>query len=579
MSNIQTKLAVAATALSLASITGFFNYQIFLDFYAEQFVFPKSIRSADYGVTTFRDDTFKTSDGVTLGADIHKPKGLDKAPTILTRIPFNNTLWNRLRSDIIGRFWARRGYVVVVQGTRGRYRSTGDFYPAIYEAQDGTETLEWLQKQSWFNGQLAMWGGSAFGHTQWAVSGLDGLSPDIHAIQIVSTDYYGTFYPGGAFALESALYWALISPPDADRSTSIEEIEAGANGWPLIEADNRGFQNVKFFDDWVSHQKRDDYWQQIDGLDRAQNIDAPVLLFGGWFDPFLPTMLKDFKSLISENNNIEARESRLIIGPYGHANETAIGGEDVSEIYRISSLEPVLRWFDHWLANDPQGASAGPKVKIYVMGENIWRNENEWPLARTVYTPYYFSDSGTLSLSSAAEDVHVFEYSYDPNDPVATNGGAMLGPRSGMEQQTAPVNRSDILWFQSEILDADMEVTGPISAILHVETDRTNTDFTVKLVDVYTDGTAYNITDGIIRQNYTPGTPTEITVELAATSYLFRKGHRIRVDVSSSNFPRFDRNPNTGQNPAYEMNPIVAHQKLFVSQNHSSQIIFPVIPR
>ena len=579
MISTQKKIAPVAAILLLASIIGFFNYQIMLDFYAEQFVFPKSIRSADYAVITTRDDTFKTSDGVILGADIHKPVGLDKAPTILIRIPFNNTLRNRLRSDIIGRFWAKRGYAVVVQGTRGRYRSNGEFYPAIYEAQDGREALEWLQKQSWFNGQLAMWGGSAFGHTQWAVSGLEGLSPDVHAIQIVSTDYYSTFHPGGAFALESALYWALISPPDADRSTSIEEIKAGANGWPLIEADNRGLQNVKFFDDWVSHQNRDDYWLQIDGINRAQNIDAPILLFAGWFDPFLPTMLRDFKTLISENNNEKAQESRLIIGPYGHAREIEIGGVDVNETYRIASLEPVLRWFDHWLADDPQGASAGPKVKIYVMGENIWRNENEWPLARTVYTPYYLSTSGTLSLSPAAEEMHVFEYSYDPNNPVLTNGGAMLGPRSGMEQQTPPENRSDILWFQSDVLDADMEVTGPISAILHIETDRTNTDFTVKLVDVFADGRAYNITDGIIRQNYNPGIPTEITIELSATSYLFKKGHRIRVDVSSSNFPRFDRNSNTGQNPAYEMNPIVAHQKLFVSQNHRSQIIFPVIPR
>lgn len=230
MINTQRKIAIAAAIFLLTSITGFLNFQFLLDVYAEQFVFPKSIRSAEYAVTTIRDDTLKTSDGIILSADIHKPKGLGKAPTILTRIPFNDTLRNRLRSDIIGRFWAKRGYVVVVQGSRGRYRSTGDFYPAIYEAQDGTETLEWLQKQSWFNGQLAMWGGSAFGHTQWAISGLEGLSPDVHAIQIVSTDYYGTFYPGGAFALESALYWTLISPPDADRSTSIEEIEAGANG-------------------------------------------------------------------------------------------------------------------------------------------------------------------------------------------------------------------------------------------------------------------------------------------------------------------------------------------------------------
>ena len=159
MTNTLRKYSMAAAFLSLTSVVGFLNYQILLDVYAEKFVFPKSIRSAEFAVSTSRDDTLITSDGVTLGADIHKPRGLERAPTILTRIPFNDTLRNRLRSDIIGRFWAKRGYVVVVQGTRGRYRSGGDFYPAIYEAQDGRETLEWLQKQSWFNGKIAMWSG------------------------------------------------------------------------------------------------------------------------------------------------------------------------------------------------------------------------------------------------------------------------------------------------------------------------------------------------------------------------------------------------------------------------------------
>lgn len=556
----------------------FGKYKLLLDLYAEEFVFPNTIRPSEFSAVTIKDDTFRTSDGVTLGADIHRPKGIVKAPTILVRIPLPGNFSNKIRSDIIGRFWARRGYVVVVQGTRGRYRSEGDFYPAINEARDGFETLQWLQGQPWFDGRLAMWGGSSFGHTQWAVSEANDLSPDVHAIQITSTDYYNTFYSGGAFALESALYWALISPPKADRATSSDEIETGANGWPLIEADNRGFQNVEFFDDWVNHQLQDDYWRQIDGRGRARNIDAPILLLGGWFDPFLQTMLKDFEVLTTENPSLKAVESRLIVGPYGHATEIMIAGRRINEHYRMASIEPVVRWFDHWLGYG-EGGNIGSKVRIYVMGENTWRDEQEWPLERTVYTPYYLTDTRLLTTSPPVSDFPAIEYDYDPENPVATSGGAMLGPRSGMKRQIPSNARNDVLSFLSDALETDLEVTGPISAILHVATDRSNTDFTVKLVDVHPDGTAYNITDGILRQDYGLNILTEITVTLPATSYLFKKGHRMRIDVSSSNFPKFDRNTNTGRNPADETEFLVAHQKLFVSLDRASQVILPIIPR
>ncbi len=245
------------------------------DAVAQRFFLPNDgVRAGEYAVRTTRDAVMATSDGISLAADVHAPVGLETTPTILVSIPFNDTRRNRVRADSIGRYWARRGYTVVVEGTRGRYRSGGEFYPAVNERRDGLETIAWLKTQPWYDGRLAMWGGSAFGHTQWAVADQEGL--DAFAVQITSTSYFNTIHPGGAFALESALYWGLISPPEKDRLTTGEEIQSGAEGWPVVEADDRALQNVAFFDDWATDRSPDAYWLAIDGENRALTVKAPI---------------------------------------------------------------------------------------------------------------------------------------------------------------------------------------------------------------------------------------------------------------------------------------------------------------
>ncbi|MEM7601623.1 MAG: CocE/NonD family hydrolase [Verrucomicrobiota bacterium] len=514
-------------------------------------------------------------DGIVLRADIHRPEGLEKTPTILVRIPFNNSLKNRLRSDAIGRFWAARGYTVVVQGTRGRYRSDGDFYPAVNERDDGLATLAWLKTQPWYDGRLAMWGGSAFGHTQWAIS--DQAEIDAFAVQIASSSYEKTFWPGGAFALESALYWALVSPPEKDRQTTSEEIQQGAEGWPVVEADDRALQDVPFFNDWAQNGSGSPYWQRTDGIERADNVDAPILLLGGWFDPFLPTMLEDFASL-QRSTSEAARKSRMIIGPYTHAGEIAWPGhEPIDAPYRKDSVEPVLDWFDQHLNVHETNRSFAP-LRIFVMGTNIWRDEDSWPLARAVPTRFHFHPNGSLSKEGLASSSQV-GFTYDPEAPVPTSGGAMLGPRSGIKQQAEPGGRDDVLSFVSEPLAQPLEATGPLTAELWVETSAPSTDFTVKLIDVYPDGKAFNVSDGILRRTYSPGEPIEVKVELDPTAYVFLEGHRLRVDISSSNFPRFDRNPNTGEDAATAQITRLAQQSLLLSPERPSVIVLPVIPQ
>lgn len=546
------------------------------------------IREASHEVQIQRDFAMLTKDGVKLVAEVYHPKGETKTPTILVRIPFTNTFKNRLGADAIGIFWASRGYTVVIQGTRGRYKSGGDFYPLVHEHDDGIETLSWIGKQSWFNGKLGMWGGSAFGHTQWALADQKNPIPNALMIQIASSDFHGMFYPGGAFSLESALFWAMRSYGTEDRAPKFDALERGFNGFPLIEADNRAARDVNFFNDWVSHDKPDAYWLSIDGNERAKHLQAPVLLMAGWCDPFLPTQLNDFEQIRQHADSKVANSSQLVIGPWTHADSVQFPDGSTAGDYRPASLAPSIDWFDRHLMGKSPEATLAP-VKLFVMGENKWRNEYEWPLARTQYLSYYLHGKGNansvkgdgrLDTTPPTESEPPDRYQYDPLRPVPTSGGAMLGPRAGMALQNKIETRPDVLVYTTDELNQEMELTGPIKLILHVNTDAPSTDFTAKLVDVYPDGRAYNISSGILRRTYIESKlPTTIEIALWPTSTLIAADHRIRLEISSSDFPRYDRNPNTGNLIATEIQTRIANQTIYHSLAMPSHLVLPIIPR
>src|SRR3989454_257680 len=552
-------------------------------------------RPAEFSVLIDRGVTMTTSDGIALVSDIYRPKVEGPTPTILVRIPYSKTLKNTFFASVVGRFWAERGYTVVIQGTRGRYESGGQYYPLRGERQDGIETLQWIAKQPWFHGRLGMWGGSYFGYTQWVLADQINPGPSSLMIQISSTNFHEMFYPGSAFSLESALYWAVGSHGDQDISPSLETLQRGYDGFPLVEADDRSSQDIPFFNDWVKHPGKDQYWAEIDGEERAKQLQAPVLLMAGWDDPFLPTQLKDFLQIRREALPEVATASRLIIGPWAHAYTVTFPGALSPRNYRLESLAPSVPWFD-WHLRGLGAATQGIRpVRIYVMGENVWREEEEWPLARTRYTSYYLvsggkansaAGDGVLSLSAPVFPTPSDTYTYDPRNPVPTAGGAMLGPRAGIALQNAIESRADVLVYTTPPLKDDLEITGPIKAIVFVSTTAPHTDFTAKLVDVHPDGLAYNVSDGVVRRSYqknpvetTAIEPTEIEVSLWPTSMVYLKGHRIRLEVSSSNFPRFDRNPNTGRPIATERHSIVATQTIYHNPEAVSRLILPVIPR
>jgi len=557
---------------------------------AQQFFLPREgIRPSEYSVTVQRHAVMKTSDNIELAADIFRPNDLGKTPTILVRIPFSKTLANQIQAEAVARFWASRGYTAVIQGTRGRYESGGHYYPLINERQDGIETLRWIAQQPWYNGKLGMWGGSVFGYTQWAVADQTDPGPSALDIQICSTDFYGMFYSGGAFALESALYWAIKSHGTEDIDPSLDDLERGFNGFPLIEADNRAIGDVPFFNDWATHQERDEYWQSIDGVDRAKHIKAPALLMAGWFDPFLPTQLNDFVQIRNEADPYVAANTQLIIGPWSHADTVTLPGGINAGDYRQASLTPSIDWFDRHLMG--RNIQAAP-VKIFVMGDNVWRDEQEWPLTRVKPTQYYLSSSGNANslrgtglLTAHAPDFESADhYSYDPLHPVPSRGGAMLSPRAGIAVQNEIEAREDVLVYTSAALEKDTEVTGNIEAVLYVNTSAPNTDFYAKLVDVHADGVAYNVSDGILRQDYPSSSshlqsPRQITIRLWPTSMVFKKGHHIRLEITSSNYPRYDRNPNTSRNIAVETSTNVAIQSVYHGSTTPSRLILPIVPR
>lgn len=282
------------------------------------------IRGPEFAVRAERGVRVRMPDGVELVCDVYHPRRAQQPPIILVRIPLFGDFKHRLFSNVIGRMWAERGYTVVIQGIRGHYGSGGEYDPLRSERQDGIETLRWIAQQPWFHGRLGMWGGSYFGYTQWVLADQVNPGPSALMIQIASTDFHGMFYPGGAFSLESALYWAVWSASGQPETPTPNVLQPGYKGFPLIEADNRAGEDITYFNDWVTHSERDGYWSDIDGEGRPESLAAPVLSMAGWYDPYLPTQLNDFIRIREGAEPNVAAVSRLVVGPWAHARTVTL---------------------------------------------------------------------------------------------------------------------------------------------------------------------------------------------------------------------------------------------------------------
>ena len=570
-----------------------------------------------------RDVPMRTRDGVTLRANVWRPLQ-GKAPTLLVRIPYGQDAgqFTGGRESSIPALlpFIHAGYAVVMQDVRGTFQSDGDFTPKVNEINDGEDTMAWLAEQDWYDGTVGTYGASYLGMTQWALA--VGDNPDLKAIAQVQTSanwYSGVWYSqGGALSLSVVPWWtavmrmaqemrALQRGEKTDPSTLMQIAGLMADplalSYPTPVASRPELGTGGWLDDWLAHPDFDDYWAAQDWSARIQELTAPVLAIGGWYDLKMHEQAADFVRIRTGAGSHEAREySRLVIGPWDHINLTG----SYPDRY-FGQLSPAdlsadhLAFFDQQLKGTPPAAPA-PRVRIFVMGVDQWRDETDWPLPDTRYADYYLHSGGsantrdgdgTLQLDAPAAQGRD-EFRYDPRDPVPTAGGAFLPAVPGLigpVDQRVVDSRPDVLCYTGPVLTEPVEVTGFVELKVFVSSTTPDTDITAKLVDVFPDGRAINLCDGILRLRYrnslsepqlmTPGEVYEVTVPMSVTSNVFLPGHRIRLDVTGSNFPRYDRNSNTGGRISFEAldDMVAADTTVHHGDQRLSRLVLPIIER
>ncbi len=572
----------------------------------------------------------KMRDGVTLRANVYRPAGEGQWPVILTRLPYGKDL--PLGSAVIDPVQvARRGYVVIVQDTRGRFTSEGEWDPMRREALDGVDTIEWASKLPYATGNVGMYGASYFGFTQWSAavhqpSALKAMIPFV----TWNDPLNGVLFRGGALELGTSASWQIgmgfdelvrryRGDPDPRNLgyalySLVKDIDAmGTQGYwslPLKEFAplSRNKVGSAFFDVF-DHTMDRERSEPLTILGKHEQVKAPTFNIGGWYDIFLKDTIENFRIMRQQGSTPEARQSKLLIGPWTHSGtsnpigEMNFGFASTAALIdlKIDFISLQVRWFDQFLKGTDTGILNEAPIKLFVMGANVWRDEQEWPLARAVETRYYLHSGGqanTLSgdgvLSKGVPEAEQpDQFAYDPANPVATRGGALLMTPEfpgGPFDQRPTEGREDVLVYSTPVLEQDVEVTGPILVHLWAVSSASDTDFVARLVDVHPDSYAQNLTDGIIRARYRnfaldgkpsliePGKVYEYDIDLWATSNLFKKGHRIRLDVTSSNFPRWDRNPNTGHEFGADSEVVVAQQTILHDADHPSYIVLPIVP-
>jgi putative CocE/NonD family hydrolase len=565
-------------------------------------------------------------DGVKLATDVYRPAEEGQYPVIIQRLPYNKDLpaITMLLIDIFR--LVQEGYVMVIQDTRGRFASEGEFHPFFQEPADGVDTIAWAASAPWSNGKVGLAGGSYFGATQWLAARETPEALLATAPVITSADYYESWtYQGGAFQLGFILMWTLgfvLGEQQRRLKTgqaTMEDLGKTLHAYGSISAlyshlplvDVPVLQEVApYYFDWLAHTSYDDYWRGIAPQEFYERITAPALNIGGWFDIFLLGTLSNYQGMKQRGGSAQARQQqRLLIGPWSHGSFGGLFPEHDYGLLASAEAADItgvhLRWYDGWLKGSENGVEQEKPVKIFVMGPNAWREEDDWPLPDTQFRPYYLhsagrantaTGNGTLS-TEAPGDESGDAYLYDPRSPVPTNGGATLIPgafiaaNAGPRDQRGIETRDDVLCYTAEPLERPTEVTGPIELVLFASSSARDTDFTAKLVDVYPSGRAESITDGILRARFReslakpvlmePNQVYELHITVGATSQIFEAGHRIRLEVSSSNFPRFDRNTNTGGaiQTETEKDFVQAVNRVYHDSTHPSYLVLPIIER
>jgi uncharacterized protein len=544
-------------------------------------------------------------DGVTLVADVYRPRTEGKFPVLLQRTPYDR------RDPQTGLRLASHGYVVVLQDTRGRFDSGGEFYPFRNEAADGYDTVEWAAALPYADGKVGMFGGSYVGATQMLAA--MAKPPHLVAIQpyVTASEYYeGWTYQGGALMEWFVTSWssglavdtlrrkaaALSRPRDWVEATPME-------GYRLLDLPPVP-ELAPYLRDWMHHETRDEYWKATRVSDHYGEMTVKGLHLAGWHDIFSRGSIENYMGLRDKAATPEARAGqRLLIGPWAHwatSPEGKVGDVVFGTSAAVDVNDILLEWAAFALKGEGNRYATGAPVRLFVMGDNVWRDEQEFPLARARATRYYLhaakgansvSGDGRLGTDPPRKEAPD-HFEYDAADPVRTLGGRLCcgaAYQPGPFDQRPNESRKDVLVYSTPPLEKDLEVTGFITAEIQAATSAADTDFTAMLVDVDPSGYARYLADGIVRARYRrsretaekvePGRIETYAIDLWATSNVFKAGHRLRLYVSSSNFPRFDRNPNTGESTAASARMVKAQQTVYHEAAHPSALILPVVPR
>lgn len=576
-----------------------------------------------YGMITETNVPARMRDGTVLYADVYRPDAEGRFPVLLLRLPYGKQFISDFGDH---EFFVPRGYVVVIQDGRGRFQSEGEYYALIHEAHDGYDTVEWCASLPYSNGKVGTIGQSYLGATQY----LTATARPPHLVCAVpvsaSADFHRSwvYHTGGPFVLGWQVPYAIFLA----RNT-IDRMGLKDTLWPELRDQLQkpiNFANpltpeaykrlplaywgellaevAPYLKDYLAHPDDGPYWWSINVERQHRNIDIPMLHVSSWYDIFSRDALVNFTGLRSRAMTPQARGGqKVLMGPWGHlfpysrATSKGAGDIDFGPNAEIDLHDIELRFLDYWLKGIDTRIEQEPPIRLFTMGTNVWRDVEDWPLPNTRWTPWYLhsgggantlSGDGTLSATGPGDEP-ADRFVYDPDDPVPTTGGNLLVLPIGVKDQREVEARPDVLVYTSEPLRDDLEVTGPLEMVLYAATSALDTDFTAKLVDVHPDGFAQNLADGIVRCRYrhsaerptpmVPGQVEELRIDLWPTSHVFFAGHRLRVEVSSSNFPRFDRNLNTGGDQATGTTWVRAEQTVRHDQAHPSHLILPVIPR
>jgi hypothetical protein len=568
----------------------------------------------NYGVVVERDVTAKMRDGVFLRADVYRPKADGKFPVFLERTPYGKSGGAAFAFKA-----AASGFVAIVQDVRGRFSSDGEWYPFKHESADGYDTVEWAAALPYSNGKVGMWGSSYLGAAQLLAAiahppHLSGICPENTA----SNYHDGWVYQGGAFEQRFNQTWTSGLAQDTlnrmvEKNTNalLGEWKLPLGSYPLFNFPDSSTVPVStaalapYYLDWLSHPNYDEYWKQLSIEEHFADITVPALTVAAWYDIFQAGSLRTYNGIKVHGGSEAARRGQhLIVTVGGHAGNLAGGGQKIGEVdfgpaaAEYDENEVALEWYEY-LFQGVQNEFAGKRVKIFVMGANYWREEDDWPLARARSTRYFLHSTnnanslrGDGSLSTVAPRSEPPDhYVYDPSNPAPTIGGPLCCAQRHLEpgpRDQRPVEaRDDVLIYTTPAFTQDTEITGAVSLELFAQSSAVDTDFSAKLVDVAPDGFAQNLTEGIIRARYrnsqekpelmNPGQIYKIIVDLWSTSDLFLKGHALRLEISSSNFPRFDRNLNTGEIQASAQKYVSATNTIYHDAEHPSALNLPII--